>query len=147
MKFLHSTLLNSIISLTRSSFILTRVFNLNTQVEGNSFELELNKVKLRSSFDIIKWSGKFKPFIFHFNLCIPFEYTSWRELNWTCWIKKFHAVKFNLNEEISHSEIQLEWKNFIISFRYSTKVIFSYSTVQLYSFQQSWIERWTVETE
>ena len=31
-----------------------------------------------------------------------------RSKYWTSWMKKFHAVKFNLNEEISHSEIQLK---------------------------------------
>ena len=76
-----------------SSFLSIRVFNLNTQVERNEIELEFNKVDLS------------------FQLC-------WKEFNWTCWMKKFHAVKFNLNEEISYSEIQL---------------IFAYSTVQFYS--------------
>ena len=57
---------------TRSSFISTCVFHLNTQVEENSIELEFNFVELRN-------------------------FTQWN----STWMKKFHGVKFNLNEIIS----------------------------------------------
>ena len=42
-------------------------------------------------------------------------------------MKKFHAVKFNLNEEISHSKIQLEFdyvESFQLNKKYSTKLKF-----------------------
>ena len=99
---------------THSSFISTRVFNLNTQVERNEIEFEFNKVHLSFQPVYSIWIHKLKR--------IKLNLNSTRSKYWTSWMKKFHGVKFNLNEEISQSVIQLEWNNFIISFRYSTKV-------------------------
>ena len=102
-RLVYSTLSKDILNSNSTKFIFP--FN---SVEKNEIEFKFNKVHLSFQPVYSIWIHKLKrmklnlnstKFIFHFNLCIPFEYTSWRELNWI-WIQPVQNIE------------QVEWRNF-----------------------------------